>query len=269
MNEVRESSAKIFINSSNTSTWRGSSSRLSVPIQPFTLRSDDPTHFCLGIESLSVPLAIYVVNDTNNVLTVGAVPYTITKGNYTATQLQTALNNGTPFSWGTEFDTITNKLQVTFVGGPYVFGGTAQILLGYTNGSKSSPYTLENTINLAFTTGVIVRIDNIQTENRCPIIGGGSGVLARIPITVAPFKVLQYFNATPFYTTLSSRAIQSIDISLLDDSYTPLQLVGDPVWSITLRVDYADKTSKDNQHAILDKASKGVLTNKNAYFGNN
>ena len=269
MNEVRESSAKIFINSANTDTWRGTSTRLSVPIQPFILRSDDPTHFVIGVESLSAPLAIYVVNSTNNTLIIGLTTYTITAGNYTATVLQSTLNTlCSPITFGTTFNTITNKLTSTFVGGPLVWSGTAQNLLGYTSGSKTSPYTLENTINLAFTTGIILRLDNIQTENRCPIVGGGSGVLARIPITVAPFKVLQYFNASPFYTTLSNRSIQSIDISLLDDTYAPLVLVGDPVWSVTLRMDYADKTSKDNHHAILEKSSKNVLSNKNAYVAN-
>jgi hypothetical protein len=269
MNEVRESSAKIFINSSNTAFWRGTSTRLSVPIQPFILRSDDPTHFCIGIESLTLPLAIYVVNDTNNLIVIDGLSYYIPSGNYTASSLQVALNTVTSgvVSWGTTFNTTTNKLSATFTG-TKVFGGTAQSLLGYTNGSKTSTYTLENTINLAFTTGIIVRLDNIQTENRCPIAGGGSGVLARIPITVSPFKVLQYFNASPFYTTITNRAIQSIDISLLDDTYTPLVLVGDPVWSITLRVDYVDKTSKENVHAMLDKSSRSVLSNKNAYIGN-
>lgn len=265
---VRESSAKIFINSSNTATWRGISTRLSVPIQPFVLRSDDPTHLIIGVESLSVPLAFYVVNSTNNSLTIDGTPYTITAGNYTAANLLTTLNAlGSPITFDSPFNTITNKLSCTFVG-TRTWNGTAQSLLGYTTGSKTSAYTLENTINLAFTTGIIVRLDNIQTENRCPIVGGGSGVLARIPITVAPFKVLQYFNASPFYTTLTNRAIQSIDISLLDDTYQPLALVGDPVWSITLRVDYADKTSKENNHSILEKSSKNTLSNKNVYIAN-
>lgn len=269
MNEVRESSAKIFINSANPLNWRGTSTRLSVPIQPFVLRSDDPTHFVIGIESLTLPLAIYVVNYTNNVIIIEGVTYTITPGNYTASSLLDALNILTTgvVSWGTAFNFITNIFTVTFTG-PLTFDGTAQSLLGYTNGSKTSPYTFENTINLAFTTGIIVRLDNIQTENRCPIAGGGSGVLARIPITVSPFKVLQYFNGSPFYTTITNRAIQSIDISLLDDTYTPIDLIGDPVWSITLRVDYVDKSSKDNTHAILDKSSRNVLSNKNAYIGN-
>lgn len=264
MNEVRESSAKIFINSANQSNWKGgTSTSLSVAIQPFILRSDDPTHFVIGIESLSVPLALFVVNSTNNLISIAGTSYSIPEGNYTTTTLTTALNEqtGTTVTW--KFSLITNKLEATFAG-PASFGGTAQTLLGYTNGnSKSSPYTFENTINLAFTTGIVVRLDNITTENRCPIVGGGSGVLGRIPITVAPFKVLQYFNASPFYTTINQRSIQTIEVSLLDDNYAPLVLVGNPVWSITLRIDYADKSSKDNAHSMLEKAAtKNVLSTK-------
>jgi hypothetical protein len=263
MQTGRESSAKIFINSADINTWRGSSTALSVPIQPFILRSDDPTHFVIGVESISIPLAIYVVNSNNNTLIINGTPYTIPQGNYTSTTLLATLNTLLPgFVW--TFSTTTNKFTVTY-GFPQFFDGTAQTLLGYISdgNARVSPYTLENTINLAYTTGVIVRLDNITTDNRCPSAGGGSGILARIPITVAPFKVLQYFNSQPFFTTIANKAIQSIDVSLLDDNYQPLVLVGDPVWSITLRIDYAEKNSKENQHTILANSTQSKLSSRN------
>jgi hypothetical protein len=161
------------------------------------------------------------------------------------------------------FSTTTNKLTATY-GLPKFFTGTANRLLGYTidNDARVSPYTLENTINLAYTTGVIVRLGNIITDNRCPSAGGGSSIVARIPITVAPFKVLQYFNAQPFFTTINNKAIQTINVDLLDDNYEPLILVGDPVWSITLRVDYAEKTANEHQKLILEKSKQSRLSGR-------
>ena len=260
-NTVKESSSKIFITSADTTTWRGSSTQLLIPVQPFILRSDDPSHFVLGVESLQLPLAIYVVNTTNNILNVNSVDYTIPAGNYTAATLLATLNLlaiPTLSTW--TFSTTTYRLSVT-LSGITTFAGTAQRVLGYTSGSKSAGlYTLETTINLAYTTGITVRLDNIQTENRCA--GGGAGILARIPVTVAPFKVLQYFNPVPFYTTIANRSIQSIEISLLDDNYNPIILVGDPVWSITIRLDYVDKTSNENHKAILTNSVNSKLTNR-------
>jgi hypothetical protein len=261
---VRESSAKIFLNNQDTQNWNGIGTRITVPIQPFILRSDDPNHFVIGVESLSVPLAIYPVNNTNNIIQIGVdPPETIPEGNYTATSLTEALKLIYPLLT-IDFSDRTNKFTFDGFASPAVFGGTAQRLLGYrSDAAKTAPYEFEGTVNLAYTTGINIRLDNIVTENRCPIEGGGSGVLARIPITVAPFKVLQYFNASPFYTTITTRAIQRIEISLLDDDYEPLVLIGNPVWSIVMRIDFTDKTAKDNQHAILDKSSRSMLINKN------
>ena len=256
MNEVRQSSAKIFISSANKSQWVSSSSctQLTVPINPFVLRNDDLTHFVIGVESLSIPLAIYMVTATNNTLIVNSVNYTIPVGNYTSATLLSALPAVLAFT----FSTVTNVLTATPLG-TYIWGGTAQRLLGYTSGSHASPYVFESTVNLATTSGIMIKLDDINTQNR-DNVSGGSSILARIPITVAPFKVLQYFNSSPFYTTISNRHITSIKISLLNDDYTPLVLVGNPTWFVVLRLDFADNISSQRERQLI--ATPNVLVRK-------
>ena len=230
------------------------------------LRSTDTTHFVIGIECVSIPLAIYTINVYNNVLNIsGTYTTPIPVGNYTATQLTAYLNtqtatNGVAWALGVN----TNCYTVTFTGTKY-FTGRASILLGYTASlTPISSSTFVKTVNLAYTTGVQIRLDNIRTDNRDSQTGTSS-ILVRIPITVAPFKVLQYFNSQPFYTTISNRYINSFKVSLLDDEYRLLDLVGNPQWNLTLRVDFADNLESARQQKLIDDTINGnVLTKKNS-----
>lgn len=265
MNEVRQSSAKVFISSESESTWTtsGSNSQIECKFAPFILRSNDTTHFVVGIECLSIPLAIYTVNVYNNTLVTAAITTTIPVGNYTATTLQTYLNTQTATNGVTwTLNTTTNCFAVSFVG-TKAFTGSASAVLGYTSSAVAiSSSNLPKTINLAYTTGVAIRLDNIQTDNRDSQTGTSS-ILVRVPITVAPFKVLQYFNSSPFYTTIANRYINSFKISLLDDDYRLLDLVGNPQWNITLRVDFADKVEGVTQKRLIDETMNGNnLTNR-------
>jgi hypothetical protein len=56
---------------------------------------------------------------------------------------------------------------------------------------------------------------------------------------------LQYFNSTPFYTQIANRELSYLRVKLLNDDYTPLNLVGNPNWFIVVRVDYTDKESTE------------------------
>ena len=264
MNEVRQSSAKVFLSSSDPSNWNtpDSCTSISCNVAPFVLRSNDTTHFVVGIECLSVPLAIYTVNVNNNTVLLDGVTITIPDGNYTATTLTAYLNTQTGvtgITWAFNANnTTTNKYTVTYPGITF-FNGNASTLLGYvpSNIFKLS-HTFDNTVNLAYTTGILVRLDNIQTDNRDSQTGTSS-IIARIPITVAPFKVLQYFNAQPFYTTISNRYINNIKVTLLDDDYRQLILVGNPQWNITLRIDFADKVESVRQQKLIEGLMSGNM----------
>lgn len=261
MNEVRQSSAKVFLSSNDPLNWNtpDSCTSISCNVAPFVLRSNDTTHFVVGIECLSVPLAVYMVNVNNNTLQYGASTLVIPEGNYTATTLTSYLNSKagiTGIAW--DLSQSLNKYKVTYTG-TLAFQGSAGTLLGYIPSAVSkSSHIFDNTVNLAYTTGILVRLDNIQTDNRDSQTGTSS-IIARIPITVAPFKVLQYFNAQPFYTTISNRYISNIKVTLLDDDYRQLILVGNPQWNITLRIDFADKVETARQQKLIEGLMSGNM----------
>ena len=271
MNGGRQSSAKIFISSANSSQWTNSSSntRIKVPINPFILTNNDPSHFVLGVESLSIPIAMEVVGSANNILEIGGVSYTIPSGNYTATNLVIALgllsnDSGvttlTTLGYTFAFSSTTNKLTITKTGG-VVIGAltTCQTILGVSAGTYTSPHTPTGLVNLTSTSGIIIRVLNIQNENRDNQSTSGSTTLARIPINTSQFRILQFYNSQPFYTSISNRSITELDIQLCDDSYQQLNLTGNPNWFLTLRIDYADTRQTAIPRTLIQSARDNLI----------
>lgn len=270
-NYTRQSSAKIFISSANSSQWTNSASntRIKVPIQPFILTNNDPSHFVLGLESLSIPIAMTVVGSANNTLVLNTVTYTIPDGNYTATNLVVALgllsNDGgvtttTTLGFVFSYSSTTNKLTITKSGGVVIgTGTTCQTILGVYIGSYSSPYTASGLVNLTSTSGIIIRILNIQNENRDNNASSGSTTLARIPINCSQFRILQFYNSQPFYTAINTRSITELDIQLCDDNYQQLNLIGNPNWFLTLRMDYADTQHKTIPRTLIQTARDNLI----------
>ena len=263
MNGGRQSSAKIFISSANSSQWTnsGSNTRIKVPITPFILTNNDPSHFVLGVESLSFPVAMNVVGSSNNIIQLGGVSYTIPSGNYTASNLVSALNTltgGAGFAF--TFSSTTNKLTITKTGG-VVIGAltTSGTILGISVGTYSSPHTPDGLVNLTATSGIIIRILNIQNENRDNQSTSGSTTLARIPINTSQFRILQFYNSQPFYTSISNRSITELDIQLCGDDYQQLNLTGNPNWFLTLRIDFADTRQTNIPRTLIQNARDNLI----------
>ena len=75
------------------------------------------------------------------------------------------------------------------------------------------------------------------------------------------YKVLTFYNAQPFFATLNDRVITSLNIQLLNDDYTQLELQGNPNYFLTLRVDYVDKTTLIIPKTELQLARETVANN--------
>jgi hypothetical protein len=197
----------------------------------------------LGLEQASIPVSINMINSKNNQMTINAQSYTIPVGNYTITQMITYLNsvNATiQFAYNTIYTT-TNKITVTITPtAPVVISGSASSILGFVAGTYTNAHIFTNVVNLTSTTGIVIQVDNVQTTNR-DNSGRTGATLARIPITCAPLRILQYFNSVPFYTQIANRELSYLRIKLLNDDYTPLELVGNPNWFIVIRCDYSEK----------------------------
>lgn len=256
------SASKIFLrsNAENSIQNGNSSSSYTFKIDPLIIANNDDSVFVLGLESASIPLSFYAVNQTNDTFSINGISYNIQDGNYSYGTLITQLNNLTTLVWAYNLD--TNKLRIT-TAGTYLFNPTANSasdVLGYLEGTTyNANDELSNVLNLTYTTGVQIRLDNIQTTNKSADTNGGSSLLARLPITTPAYTILQFFNPQPFYTTIKNKILSEISISLVDDNNDLLILNGNPAWFITLRVDYqTPKILENRTTAIQDLRTEAI-----------
>lgn len=248
---IVHSASKIFISSNDTAHWNSSTSNtsLTIPITPFILDANDPASFSLGLEQISIPLALYVFTSANNTLVVNTITYTIPVGNYAISNLITTLNTDTTNTTNVySYDANNNKITITRTTPSITIGTgtTCSKQLGCVGGQTSVGTTIifTNLVNLTTTSGIIIQIGE-QTNNRdSGGGGGGSRNLARVPINVPLYRILTYFNPTPFFNVLAKRTIEKISIALLNDDGTPLVLVGNPDWFAVLKIDYIDKKER-------------------------
>jgi len=238
------SSSKIFLSSQGSAKVVNSSTintDITFYFDPIILPNNDVSHMVLGLEQASIPTSIYQVNAKNNEMTLSSQVYTIPPGNYTITQMITFLNTVNA-TIQFEYLNVTNNIKVTITPtASVVIAGSASSILGFVNGTYLNPHTFTNVVNLTSTTGIIIQIDNVTTTNR-DNSGKTGATLARIPITCAPLRILQYINFTPFFSMIANRELSYLRVKLLNDDYSPLTLVGNPNWFVVIRVDYSDKT---------------------------
>lgn len=237
------SSSKIFLSSTGTNQVVNSSTLntdITFYFDPILLPSYDKSHLILGLEQASIPVSINMINSKNNEMTINGQSWTIPAGNYTITQMITYLNtiNATiQFA----YNSITNRITTTITPtASVIITGSASSILGFKAGTYSNPHIFTNVVNLTSTTGIIIQVENITTANR-DNSGRTGATLARLPITCPPLRILQYFNATPFYTQIANRELTYFRIRLLNDDYSPLVLEGNPNWFIVIRCDYSEK----------------------------
>ena len=240
------SSSKIFLSSGGSNKVVNSNTLntdITFYFDPLLLNNTSTEHFVLGLEQASIPISIYMVNDTNNVMVINATTYTIPIGNYTASTMEDYLNNlPNPSTIQFVYYPKQNNFIVTITpSATVVISGSASSILGFVAGTYTNPHTFLGVVNLTSTTGIIVSIDNVTTTNR-DNSGKTGATLARIPITCPPLRILQYFNSVPFYTQIGNRELTYLRVRLLNDDYTPLVLVGNPPWFIVIRADYSEKT---------------------------
>ena len=242
---ITHSSHKIFLDSSSPSAHKINNSNYVFDISPpLLLHPEDPHKMVLGIESASIPLSFYTINEKNNKFSIDSVVYTIPEGNYRVSQLTPVLNGlmGEKDLIFT-FNDILSKYQLTSTTLSSItfddIANHADILLGFSVGSHSLPYRFDEILNLTYTSGVVVRINNITTNNIDTYQSGqGGSTMIRLPITTPPNTMLQYFNNQPFLATINNRSITQLNVSLHDDEREFLSLNGDHQFFLTIRVDY-------------------------------
>ena len=246
-NNTGFSSIKIFLESRRASVAISSARKIWTLNMPIVIPNGSNIKMLCSIESASIPLSYYTINETNNNIKLMTQGFPkegkIAVGNYTIKTLLIAINNITE---GIElkYDAAQSKVNIRFandhlnhiVDVPNSIYRLLGIVPGY---NLPVDYVAPNCVSLVYTSGIYVALNNVDNSN----IDTGSAtqssnVLLRIPISQPTNTYLQYFNNVGFKTLLNTQVLSSVDISLLDDNRNPMQLTANVDWSIVLRIDF-------------------------------
>lgn len=259
-NNTSYSSIKIFLESRKANVSLNTARKIWSLNKPIVIPNGAPIKMLCSIESASIPLSYYTINETNQnfsllaggIEKIGKVPV----GNYTIKTLITALNDalakifdgvGLYFKYDTakskviiEFDTGVNNQVVNTPKNLYRLLGLE------VSQNLPATYIAPNCVSLVYTSGIYISLNNVENSNiDTGTFSQCSNVLLRMPISQPVNTYLQYFNAVGFKTMLNAHVLSSLDISLLDDNRNLLQLTANVDWSIVMRIDF-EKTVDDS-----------------------
>lgn len=270
-NPLTHSSAKIFLSTQGQNLVLNSTTvntDINFYFSPMLLANADTSHFVIGLEQASIPVSINMMNTKNNTITINGNTFSVPAGNYVIAEVITLLNAFfNTFSVSFTYNANTNFVTITAAPSFTINSTTMGKNMGFVAGTYSSPTTNTKVVNLTSTLGIVIQLDNVQTANK-DNSGSNGATLARIPITCTPTKILQYFNATPFFSQIANRELTYLRVRLLNDDYSPLELVGNPDWFIVIRVDFSEKNMptmvdslittqrKETERAMLELAAK-------------
>ena len=199
----------------------------------------------ISVQNATIPYTWYNIDSTNNTLIyhVEGAYYAlqITQGNYNANQLASFLAKNMSGTFTVSYDIITNKFTFTNPNN-FVINSTSTCLgiLGFppdelysTSILKSlKSYTMVNLLNKS---AVYIQ-SNLLTGNINNNSKAEGTILTSIPINCPPYSLITYNNFNGFKSNLYSNNISFINIKIVDENNTLMNLNG-CYWNITLQLD--------------------------------
>jgi len=255
-NESHKPNFKIELYSEDRLNQNDSSSECKFIVNP-SIETARGESIKIKVDQCSIPHSFYLINENNNKLYVeedllGETEITLTNGNYSVydliDELENQFNNNLTKTYSWSYNKISNTLKCT----------QSEADLAYQIEFKSnSPYKVMGFNKEVYSSDASFEISSIKT---CDLLGldsiyitanftsvnsyssrsnGRSSVLARVPITVDAFYVLEYNTRDSDFSVLlpPNQSINEI-ILRLEDSEGNLIDLNKMEWSISLLVSY-------------------------------
>lgn len=242
INNTGFSSIKIFCESKSADVNSSNSRKIWTLQNPIVLPNNSDVKMLCSVESCSIPLSFYTINDTNNKLKISGTTYTIENGNYSASSIITEIQS-IQSAFLMSYSATTSKFKLDASGSPFTIDdvdNNAYNLLGISSSIHSyTTYLAPHVVNLVYTSGVYLSLNNIENNNiDTGTLQQSSTCLLRIPINQPTNTYLQYFNNVGFKNLLSASVLNQVDLSILDDDRKPLALTNNVNWVVVLRIDF-------------------------------
>jgi hypothetical protein len=242
INNTGFSSIKIFCESKSADVNSSTSRKIWSLQNPIVLPNNSDVKMLCSVESCSIPLSYYTINETNNKIKINGQTFIITNGNYNATSIITEIESIQQI-FTISYSATTSKFRFSTLQNAFTVDdveNNAYDLLGIISSEHAYTTLLApHPVNLVYTSGIYVSLNNVENNNiDTGTIQQTSTCLLRIPINQPTNTYLQYFNNVGFKNLLSASVLNQVDLSILDDNRKPLALTSNVNWVIVLRIDF-------------------------------
>jgi len=274
--DTHYNSKKIFCDSDNPNATGTEHMRKQFTLStPIIIPPQSKVKMMIGVEAVSIPLSFYVFNETNNKIrysdaSTTVQTYELPKGNYSIATLKSEINADATLPFDIDYNVRFSKIKIipTTGGNPeftihtvdkdcYNLLGIVADTYSYTTEYPLMPYT----ISLIYTSGVNICLNNIENLNDEINQNGSSKKLLRIPVSTSINTYLTFFNNQPFYSTISSKILNYLDVSITDDSGKLLETNGNHFFHITFRVDFTKEKTEILEDTLITKFRKSLIPN--------
>lgn len=271
---MRRESFLVVLDSRNANTYYNNSwnSHIRFDLKYPVRMPTDCLYATLCVYSFTCPISFYIINDTNNMLTISvnngnAQHLFIPNGNYNVNTFITALLTILPSGFYVTLNSITNKLTLTH--STYDFTILAQSTIGPIMGfnsnenisshlkTKELPYT----VNFSGLNSFNIQINNIRTNNLDSFDDcSTSAIVATIPVNNASNGTIYYSKGNDFEFDVKDDIIDYLDVELLDDLDNYLDL-NNQHWNLTLQFNYIRDVFDDSQKTFSNIVNFGQTIN--------
>lgn len=184
----------------------------------------------LKVVKMYLPISFTIINSTNNNLNLNTRQYTIPHGNYSATDLATAIMDAVSEyepSFTVEFNSITNKYRFSDLSS-FELSGTIMELIGFYKDTVGFGPELFSHLPVDLTGQNIIYIDvkNLSTFNLSSSTQTRTSIVGSVLVNVPYGSVLYYEDTTGTAFTIQEDHISFIHVRLLgEDQKTLLDLL--------------------------------------------
>ncbi len=267
LNDTHIGSISIFLQSKDSAkNFRpGENSQCQWELENIVSPPPD-TIMMIGLTSAEIPYTFYNVPSTQNFIKIAnqsnQLTINVPPGNYNVFSLRDVINAqlaaNSILGATCVFDEVTNKYtfkNLTIGGTINIMDTTMSTLFGLgpnQTGVAMQSITAENVCNLAGTSSVYVSLNNLSFTN-LDSRGDLNGVVAKLPVTVAPGEYIFYQQTENQYYILHDAEIQNFNVALTDDNNEPINLNG-AQFSVTLTLHFSKKrTAEYDDRFFVDK----------------
>jgi len=242
MNNYIIDSKQINLSSNSSMINNGSlKSEMTFKTNGILKKEKDILYNLISVVHCEIPVSYYIVNSTNNYLSLSTGNYTLINGNYNATTFKNMLISliGTDFS--IVLDTATGKYTLTYISVFSIYStSTCYKLMGFIQNTNytSVGFTIEMPYpcNFLGISRIKIKSNILKTENIDTYSGGRSNLLTTIPVNSASYGLILYQNLVGFKNIIPNITIDFIDITITDENDNIINFNGIDNY-ITLQLD--------------------------------